>query len=74
METRYLKEMDRIDGEQMEFERNIFPGFTTFRILNEILKMMTKLKCEPEQFPEKIIFMSMFNDIVWGTPGNEKIV
>ena len=29
-ETRYLKDLDRIDGEPMEFEWTICPGFTTF--------------------------------------------
>ena len=30
IETRYLRDLDRIDGEPMEFEWTIFPGFTTF--------------------------------------------
>ena len=50
---------------------DIFPGFTTLEILNKIQNMMAALKCEPEQFQGRIIFMSMFNDIVWRTPGNE---
>ena len=65
LETRYLKELDRFDGEQMEFEWENFTGFTTLGILNEIQKMMADLKCEPEQVQGRIIFMSMFNDIVW---------
>ena len=40
LETRYLKELDRIDGEPMEFEWKNFPGFTTLGILAEIQKMM----------------------------------
>ena len=32
---------------------------------------MAELKCELEQFQGRIIFMSMFNDIVWGEKGNE---
>ena len=54
LETRYLKELDRTDGEQN------FRGFTTLRILSEIQKMMAELKCELEQFQGRIIFMSMF--------------
>ena len=27
--------------------------------------MMTEIQCEPEQFKHRIIFMSMYNDIVW---------
>ena len=70
--SRYLKELDRIDGKQIEFEWTNFPGFTTLGILNEIQKMMAESRCEPEQFQGRIIFMSMFNDIMWSTPGNEE--
>ena len=48
--TRCLKDLDRIDGEPMEFEWTIFPGFTTLGIVDEIQKTMTESKCEPEQF------------------------
>ena len=59
----------------MEFEWKIFPGFTTLGILEEIQKFMTELQCEPEQFKGRIIFMSMYNDIVCGERGNtEKCV
>ena len=58
----------------MEFEWKNFPGFTTSGILDEIQNMMAELKCEPEHFQGWIIFMSMFNDIGWGTPGIETIV
>ena len=27
---------------------------------------MEDFQCEPEQFNDRIIFMSMYNDIVWG--------
>ena len=29
LKARYLTDVDRIDGEPIEFEWNIFPGFTT---------------------------------------------
>ena len=48
LETRYLKDLDRIDGEQMESECKNFLGFTTLGIFDEIQKMMTEPKCEPE--------------------------
>ena len=35
-------------------------------------KMMTESKCEREQFKRRIIFMSMYNDIVWGKRGNKE--
>ena len=49
-----------------------FPEFTTLEILDEIQKIMAELKCEPEHFQGWIIFMSMNNDIIWSTPGNEE--
>ena len=36
-------------------------------------KLMSDLDCEPEQFQGRIIFMSMYNDIVWRDPNNEKV-
>ena len=59
-------QLDRIDGEPMEFEWKIFSGFTTLQILSKIQHMMTETQCEFEQFPGRIIPMSMNNDIVWG--------
>ena len=56
--------LDTIDGEPMEFEWNIFTGFTTLQLVQEVQKFMNKM-CEPEQFQGRIIFMSMFNDIMW---------
>ena len=47
-----------------------FPGFSTLGILEEIQKMMTELQCEPDQFKGRIIFVSMYNDIVWWERGN----
>ena len=56
----------------MEFEWKIFAGFNTAGIVNEILKMMGELQCDPAYFKGRIIFMSMFNDIVWDAKGNEE--
>ena len=56
----------------MEFELKILPGFTTVGILNETQQMMGKLQREPENFTSRIIFMSMFNDIVWDAKGNDE--
>ena len=33
----------------------------------EIQQDLEKLKIQPEEFTDRIIFMSMFNDIVWNT-------
>ena len=63
--------LDTIDGEPMEFEWNIFPGFTTLELVREVQKFVSKMG-EPEQFQGRIIFMSMFNDITWGSEDNEQ--
>ena len=39
-------------------------GFTTLQLVHEVQKFMNKMG-EPEQFQGQIIFMSMFNDIIW---------
>ena len=41
--------LDTIDGEPMEFEWIIFPGFTTLQLVQEVQKLMNKMG-EPEQF------------------------
>ena len=71
-ETRYRKDLDRIDGEPMAFERNNFQGFTRLGILDEIQKTMTESKCELEQFKGRIIFMSM--SLIGQKLGNKKDV
>ena len=72
-DTNYFKVLHRIDGQPMEFEWKIFPGFTTVAILNEIQQMMGELQCEPENFMGRIIFMSMFDDIVWDAEANYEL-
>ena len=39
----YFSELNRIDGQPMEFEWKIFPGLTTVGILNQIQQMMGDL-------------------------------
>ena len=41
--------LDTIDGEPMEFEWNIFSGFTTLQLCNKVQKFMSNTG-EPEQF------------------------
>ena len=69
----YFSELNRIDGQPVEFEWKIFPGFTAVGILNEIQQTMGKLQCEPENFKGRIIFMSMFNNMVWDAKGNVEL-
>ena len=42
--------LDKIDGEPMEFEWNIFPGFTTLQLVREVQELLSRLSVEPEDF------------------------
>ena len=66
------RNFDRIDGEPMEFEWNIFPGFNTLQLSQEVKHLLLILCDTPENFTRRIIFMSMFNDISCGSRDNEK--
>ena len=63
--------LDTIDGEPMEFECKKFPGFTTLQLYNKDQEFMSKMS-DPSEFKGRIIFMSMFNDISWGSDDNEQ--
>ena len=54
----------------MEFECNIFPGFTTLQLVREVQEFLSKMSVEPENFTGRIIFMSMLNDISCGSKDN----
>ena len=66
------RNFDRIDGEPMEFECNIFPGFNTSQLSEEVKSLLHRLGETPEIFTGRIIFMSMFNDISCDNKGNEE--
>ena len=66
----YFKDLNRSDGQPMEFRVDDFLGLATMGILNQIQQMIGELQCEPENFTGRIIFMSMFNDIVWDAKRN----
>ena len=70
-ENNHFKELNRIDGMQTEFEKNIFPGFTSSKRLKIF---MEDFRCELEQFNDRIIRMSMYNDIVWEKKETQKSV
>ena len=61
-----------IDGEALEFEWNIFPGFTPLQILQEFQNKLQKRNIELEKFTDRIIFTSMFTDIDWTRNGNDE--
>ena len=54
-----------IDGETVEFEWKMFLGFSSLSIFHEIQQDSEKRKIQPEEFKDKIIFVSMFKDIDW---------
>ena len=64
-------EFGTIDGEPMEFDCNIFPGFTALQPINKVQEFMTKMG-DPAQFQGRSIFMSIFNDIIRGSEDNER--
>ena len=63
--------LDKIGAEPMEFEWKIFPGFTTLQLCSKVQELLSRLSVQPESFTGRIIFMSMFNDISWGSKDNE---
>ena len=66
------RNFDTIDGEPMEFEWNIFPGFTTLPLCGKITDLLSRWGETPKKFTGRILFMSMFNDISCGTKDNEE--
>ena len=64
--------LDTIDGEPLEFEWNIFPGFTTLQLCNKVQEFMSKMSVKTEEFTGRIVFMSMFNNISWGSQDSEQ--
>ena len=55
----------------MDFEWNIFPGFNTLQLNEEVKSLLYRLGETPENFTGRMIIMSMFNDITCGSRDNE---
>ena len=66
------RNFDRIDGEPMDFEWNIFQGFSTLHLSDEAKRLLLSLGETPETVTGRIIFMSMFNDISCRSRDNKK--
>ena len=60
----YLRELQGLDGDPIDFEWKIFPGATALDILHKIQADLQGKHITPENFSDGIIFMTMFNDIV----------
>ena len=54
-----------IDGEAIEFEEKNIPGFSKLSVLQEIQEDLAGNNIQPEEFKDRIIIMSMFNDTDW---------
>ena len=67
------KELLVIDEEPIEFEWNILTGFSSLQLLQKIQNDLRERNIEPEKFTDRIIFMSMFNDIDWTRKGHDGI-
>ena len=65
------RNLDRIDGEPIEFDWNIFAGNTTLQLSHKVQELLLRLGETPENFTRRIIFMPMFNDISWGCKDNK---
>ena len=66
------RNFDRIDGEPMEFEWNIFPGFNTLQLSEEVKRLLYRFGETPEIFTGRILFMSMFNGISCGPKDDDE--
>ena len=66
------REFDGISGEPTEFEWNIFPGFDTLQLSQQVQELLSRVGETPENFTGRILFMSIFNDISCGTKDNER--
>ena len=42
--------LDVIGGEPMDFEWNIFPGFTTLQLVREVQEFLSKMRIQPRRF------------------------
>ena len=53
------------------FEWKIFPVHTTIELLQEVAEMMgDEIETQPPDSPDRVIFMSMYNDIDWTRKDN----
>ena len=56
----------------MELEWNVFRGFNTLQLSQEVKSLLSDLGEAPETFTGRILFMSMFNDISSDGKGNKE--
>ena len=67
------RNFDRIDGEPMDFEWNIFPGFNSLQLYGKVKDLLSRLGEAPENFTGRILFLSVINDIfLWNKRHEEE--
>ena len=66
------RDYDGINGEPTEFEWNIFQGFTTLLLCDDISNLLSSMGQTPETFTGRVLFMSMFKDISCDKKDNEE--
>ena len=59
------REIFGIVGEPTELEWNVFQGFTILQIFQKIAEKLDACQTSPEEFEDRIVFMTLFNDIDW---------
>ena len=57
---------------QWNSSEKIRPGFTTLQLSHKVQELLLRLGETPKNFTGRIICMSMFNDISWGSRDNKK--
>ena len=58
--------LDIIDGEPMEFEWNIFPGFNTLQLSQEVQELLLRLGETPENFTRRFLFhVNVQRHLLW---------
>ena len=58
--------LDTIDGEPMEFEWNIFPGFNTLQLSEEVRSLLHRLDETPEKIHKKnFIYVDVQRHFLW---------
>ena len=62
-ESNEYAELSGIEGESIEFEWNVFPGFAKIEILGETVKDLNARQINPEQFEGLILSNSIHVDV-----------
>ena len=58
------RNFDRSDGEPMDFEWNIIPGFNTLQLNEEVKSLLLRLGETPEIFTGRIIFCEICDTVI----------